>query len=68
MLLFEVITSQESFETAVQTHPACVVTLTVPAPPAEANDWLDGEAAYVHGTGALKTTSAEKLLSSPTWS
>jgi hypothetical protein len=52
MLLFEVMTSQEAFETAAQLHPVWVVTLIVAGPPSAVNDWLAGEAEKIQGTGA----------------
>jgi hypothetical protein len=42
-LLFDVMTNQDAFETAVQLHPDVAVTLTVLDPPSGPNDWLTGE-------------------------
>ena len=39
----EVIVIQVRLSVAVQLHPLGVVTLTLPVPPDEVNDWLGGE-------------------------
>lgn len=42
---------------AVQLHPAVVVTITVPLPPAAVSDWLVGEIVYEQGAAAWVTVN-----------
>ena len=57
---------QPSLLAPVQAHPACVVTLVDPVPPAATTDWLAGEIEYVHPAPACVTVKVwPPMLSVP---
>jgi hypothetical protein len=51
------IVTHDALLVAVQLHPAVVVTVTVPLPPAADSAWLVGEIAYAQGAAAWLTVN-----------
>jgi hypothetical protein len=51
---FEIVTQAPPLD-ALQVHPALVVTVTAPVPPAAPNTWLAGEIANEHGAAGWST-------------
>ena len=51
--------------TAVQAHQSAAVTVAVPAPPAEANDWFVGEIDGAHGPSWVTLNTVPAIVSEP---